>query len=95
MRYSFVLQTRLQRPLVAQAAAADSVISFIGRFFNGIPTGDFWVRMIGDWYVHGKFDSKGEASGDSMAYIYPDLDTGTFYWLKTILSNSETRLVYF
>ena len=68
-----MLQTRLQRPLVAQAAAADSVIR----------------------YVHGKFDSKGEASGDSMAYIYPDLDTGTFYWLKTILSNSETRLVYF
>jgi hypothetical protein len=40
------------------------------------------VHMIGGGFIHGTFDkSSGQATGDNLAYIYPDMETafyGTF-----------------
>lgn len=51
-------------------------MSLTGRFSNGIPTGDFWIQMIGGGFLHGKFEENtGKVTGDKLAFIYPDMET--------------------
>ena len=58
-----------------------SDLSFFGKFEAGIPTGYCWKGLLGGAWIIGKVDSKGEFTGDDIAYVYPDLETalvGTF-----------------
>ena len=49
---------------------------FIGMYKNGRPDGDFWIGMKGRGYLHGKASPvDGSITGDSIAYIYPDMET--------------------
>ena len=50
-------------------------ISFLGRFQNGKASGNFWYRMVGGGFMHGKFDEEGKATGNDLAFIYPDMET--------------------
>jgi hypothetical protein len=65
--FNFVydLKSYLERPL-RENAFCDRNLGFIGRFKNGNPDGDFWLRMIGGGFVTGNF-----ATQDAMAFIYP------------------------
>ena len=73
-----LFQTRLQRPIKNENQPLHPHISFLGRFSSGIPAGNFWIRMIGNGFMHGKFEQNGEATGDNLAFIYPDMETA-FY----------------
>jgi len=67
-------QSRLKRPLKF-SSSSETQISFLGRFKNGKPSGNFWLRMIGDGFMHGEFNNHGEATGDNLSFIYPDMET--------------------
>ena len=72
--FSYFTKTRQTRPLHAQTIYSTDV-SFLGRFKNGKPTGNFWLRLIGGGFIHGKFNDDGKATGDNLAFIYPDMET--------------------
>ena len=59
-----------------KAALAKEKIGFLGRFKNGKPSGTFWLHMVGGGFMHGQFESSsGQATGDDLSYIYPDMET--------------------
>lgn len=47
-------------------------IHFLGRLQNGNVNGSFWIGLIGNSYIHGIANSSGAATGDDIAFIYPD-----------------------
>lgn len=54
---------------------------FLGHFQNGQVVGPFWIGLIRSGYIHGIANNEGEATGDDIAFIYPDGITalkGTF-----------------
>ena len=53
-------------------------IGFLGSIRNGKPSGNVWLGLLGGGYLHGKLDSEGGLTGDSVAYIYPDHETVLF-----------------
>ena len=56
-------------------------LAFIGRFENGLPVGPCWRGLFGGSWLYGIVDSKGEFTGENIAFIYPDLElamTGEF-----------------
>jgi hypothetical protein len=48
---------------------------FLGRFKNGQAHGHFWIGMINNGFIHGVVNEEGLATGDKIAYIYPDGET--------------------
>lgn len=70
----FLFQSRLTRPLIT-FSLFETDLSFLGRYKNGKPNGNFWLRMIGGGFMHGKFNDDGSATGDNMSFIYPDMET--------------------
>ena len=45
---------------------------FFGRFRNGQVVGPFWIGLIRNGYIHGIADDNGKATGNDIAFIYPD-----------------------
>ena len=37
--------------------------------------GHFWIGMIGNGYLHGEANEHGLATGNDIAYVYPDGET--------------------
>ena len=51
-------------------------LSFVGSYADGRPSGVCWEYREGGGYVHGKVDNAdGKFTGDSVAFVYPDLVT--------------------
>ena len=76
---NILLQSRLKRP-IRSGVVEPSSISFVGRFYNGKPSNNFWLQMVGGGFIHGQFKD-GQATGNSLSFIYPDMETafyGTF-----------------
>ena len=48
---------------------------FIGRFQNGKVVGHFWLGLINNGYIHGFANEDGLATGNEIAFIYPDGET--------------------
>ena len=76
-RYSFQ-----NRGFVMKGSMADQVgrsgLQFLGRFKNGQSKGHFWLGLINNGFIHGKVgkvDEKGLATGEDLAFIYPDGET--------------------
>ena len=69
-----LFQTRLKWPL-SHGKIYSSDVSFIGRFKNGKPSGNFWYKMVGGGFMHGSFNEEGKATGNNLAFIYPDMET--------------------
>ena len=53
----------------------DREIRFIGRYKNGVPEGNCWLRMKGGGFLFGKVDSDWKLRTENGAYIYPDFST--------------------
>ena len=64
----------MKRPVKVPSIQSNKV-SFLGRFNNGKPSGHFWYRMVGGGFMHGKFNEEGKATGNDLAFIYPDMET--------------------
>ena len=47
----------------------------MGRFFNGQVVGHFWIGLIKAGYIHGVANKDGLATGNNLAFIYPDGET--------------------
>jgi len=60
-----------------EATYKNPTVSFLGRYSNGKPVGNFWIRTIGYGSLHGRWQD-GEATGDGIAFIYGDMNTA-FY----------------
>jgi hypothetical protein len=69
LMFFFVIyfKSYLERPL-RENVFCNRNLGFIGRFKNGNPVGDFWLRMHGGGFVTGNF-----ATQETMAFIYPGL----------------------
>jgi hypothetical protein len=63
-----------------------SKVSFVGRFVDGEPTGNFWLKMVGGGSMHGRF---GE---DQMAYVYPDLETALLGDFRHFVMKKSSRV---
>ena len=50
-------------------------LHFLGRFQNGQAFGHFWIGLLNNGFIHGVADLNGHATGDDIAYIYPDGET--------------------
>ena len=50
-------------------------VQFFGRFKSGKVNGHFWLGLLNNGYIHGVTDEHGLASGNEIAYIYPDGET--------------------
>ena len=50
-------------------------LHFLGRFQNGQIIGHFWIGLLNNGFIHGVADENGHATGDDIAYIYPDGET--------------------
>ena len=53
----------------------DRVIKFVGRYKDGLPVGNCWLRMKGGGFLVGKMNSDWKLGTDNGAYIYPDFST--------------------
>ena len=53
----------------------DRMIRFVGRYKDGLPVGNCWLRMIGGGFLYGEMTSDWKLSTDNGAYIYPDFST--------------------
>ena len=47
-------------------------LQFFGNFKNGKVVGKFWLGLLNNGYLHGKVNEDGMATGNDIAYIYPD-----------------------
>ena len=47
----------------------------MGRFRNGQVVGHFWIGLIKAGYIHGVANEDGLATGNDIAFIYPDGET--------------------
>ena len=54
---------------------SESGIHFLGRFRNGQVVGYFWIGLIRNGYIQGFANEDGTATGDDIAFIYPDGET--------------------
>lgn len=54
---------------------SNSGTHFLGRFQNGQVVGHFWIGLINNGYIQGIADENGKATGDDIAFIYPDGET--------------------
>lgn len=50
-------------------------LAFVGFYEDGAPVGHAWRGLVGDAWIHGQVDAKGEFTGESIAYVYPDMKT--------------------
>jgi len=50
-------------------------VSWLGRYRGGVATGQCWSWLEGGGYLTGTVDQAGLFTGDSIAYLYPDLST--------------------
>ena len=54
----------------------ESGLGYVGHYQNGKPVGHAWKGLKGGGWLHGRVDPKdGTFTGDSIAYIYRDLET--------------------
>ena len=51
------------------------LLSFVGNYRDGRPSGRVWRGLIGGAWLHGEVDVDGELTGDRIAYVYPDFRT--------------------
>ena len=63
-------------------------LQFLGIFNNGKVSGNFWLGLLNNGYIHGMADEYGRATGNEIAFIYPDGETalkGTYVdkYMKT------------
>ena len=69
--------------LVKASTSTDSIpnmvgqpgLHFLGRFHNGKVLGHFWIGLQNNGFIHGVADENGHATGDDVAFIYPDGET--------------------
>ena len=54
---------------------SNSGTHFLGRFQNGQVVGHFWIGLINNGYIQGIADENGKATGDDIAFIYPDANS--------------------
>ena len=47
----------------------------MGRFLNGQVVGHFWIGLIKTGFLHGVANKDGLATGNNLAFIYPDGET--------------------
>ena len=50
-------------------------VTWVGRYRSGLAWGQCWQGVEGGGWITGQVDSRGELSGDNIAFIYPDLTT--------------------
>ena len=50
----------------------NSELMFVGRWVDGVATGEAWKVTFGAGAVYGRLDAEGQFTGDDIAYIYPD-----------------------
>ena len=77
------------------ASNIDPILSFIGYFEAGIPSGICWRGLIGGAWLYGQVDANGDFTGSDIAYIYPDMKTAIIgKFVKGMLqSGRETSIV--
>ena len=64
---------------------------FIAQFSGGRMVGHVWWSVLGGGWLHGHVDTRGQLSGDTCMYIYPDMRTvllGAFHQSSMIRARS-------
>ncbi len=53
----------------------DGTLAMVGLFVEGRARGPFWQKVEGGGFLYGRLDKRGAFSGNSNAFIYPDMRT--------------------
>ena len=70
------------------------VLKEVGWYYRNVPYGVVWKFLRGGGFLLGQVDSLGTMSGESIAFLYPDLRTALYgSFLKGKMSVAQTCFV--